>query len=127
MAQVQKNSWLPSKDFERQFQYWPLSTYAIVNPMLSEMSELLEHCLCTCTSANDGRMIAAAKAKFKAWTRRNDIEDVIIHIKEREQYCHSRFQVCVLNPLHYDGLIIMPILNPGPDLQFASDTSNRQD
>jgi hypothetical protein len=73
------------------------------------MAELLEHCLSTSPGGNDsdGRLgfgIAVARAKFKAWTRRHDIEDDITHIKDRVQACRSRFQVCILNLLQYDDL-----------------------
>jgi hypothetical protein len=74
------------------------------------MAELLEHCLSTSPDGNDsdGRFgIAVARAKFKAWTRRNDIEDDIIHLKDQVEACRSRFQVCILNLLQYDDLEVM--------------------
>jgi len=58
----------------------------------TEMHELLERCLHTSGANDSGGRIAVAKAKFKAWKRRNDIENDIVHLKERVQACHVRFQ-----------------------------------
>jgi hypothetical protein len=66
------------------------------------MHGLLEHCLHASQDAKGGR-IAVTKAKFKAWTKRGDIEADIIRIKERVQGCHLRFTVCIPS-LHRGGL-----------------------
>jgi len=59
----------------------------------TEMHELLERCLHTPSGANDSNgRIAVAKAKFKAWKRRKDLESDIVHLKERVHACHVRFQ-----------------------------------
>ena len=62
----------------------------------SEMRRVLELCLIAFPETTGGR-IAAAKADFKAWKRRNDIEADIIRLKERVHACHLRFMVCILN------------------------------
>jgi len=66
----------------------------------SEMRQVLEHCFITFPETTGGR-IAAAKADFKAWTKRNDIEADIVRLKEHVHACHLRFTVCIFNFLCY--------------------------
>jgi hypothetical protein len=62
----------------------------------SEMRRVLELCLIAFPETTGGR-IAAAKADFNAWKKRNDIEADIVRLKERVHACHLRFTVCILN------------------------------
>jgi hypothetical protein len=66
----------------------------------SEMRLVLEHCLLTFPETKGGRM-SVARADFKVWKKRDDIEADIIRLKERVQACHSRFTVCILILLCY--------------------------
>jgi hypothetical protein len=56
------------------------------------MRQLLEHCLC-CFEETAGGLVATTKAKLKAYTKINDIETDIIHLKDRVHACHLRFTV----------------------------------
>jgi len=71
-----------------------------LDDLQNEMRQVLEHCFITFPETTGGR-IAAAKADFKAWTKRNDIEADIVRLKEHVHACHLRFTTIASARIEY--------------------------